>query len=221
MLLRAVSTPLSIDSLEAEFESTGAFASEPFDSLDTIQLGDALAGSLDALDARSAKVIRLRYGIGVVEPCTLEEVGQLFELTRERIRQIEAKAIKRLMHPTRLDKLRPWNDRDQQEKTGQATDAIVPNTRREGEPRANLVVAPAEIEAPGGADVVDRDNSGALERLFARATELGIAVEHTGSGVSRATWVSIDQAHDKQTRGIVRRLLAMGFMHWPGKGYWK
>ena len=52
-------------------------------------------------------------------------------------------------------------------------------------------------------------------------SEMGIVVEHTGDGISRATWVNVDEARDNQTRGLVRRLLAMGFMHWPGKGYWK
>ena len=50
---------------------------------------------------------------------------------------------------------------------------------------------------------------------------MGIVVEHMGDGISRATWFNVDEVHDNQTRGLVRRLLAMGFKHWPGKGYWK
>jgi RNA polymerase primary sigma factor len=61
---------------------------------------------LDTLKPREARVLRLRYGIGDGYDWTLEEVGQEFRVTRERIRQIEAKALKRMRHPSRTDKLR-------------------------------------------------------------------------------------------------------------------
>jgi len=61
---------------------------------------------LDTLKPREARVLRLRYGLGDGYDWTLEEVGQEFRVTRERIRQIEAKALKRMRHPTRTEKLR-------------------------------------------------------------------------------------------------------------------
>ena len=61
---------------------------------------------LDTLKPREARVLRLRYGLGDGYDWTLEEVGQEFRVTRERIRQIEAKALKRMRHPSRTDKLR-------------------------------------------------------------------------------------------------------------------
>ena len=229
MLLRAVSAPLSINELEAELESIGAVAPDPFEALDAIQLGEALTTSLDALGSRQAKVIRLRFGIGVAEPCTLEEVGQLFEVTRERIRQIEAKAMKRLMNPGRLDMLRPWLDwdpADETNKPAQDSDAMAGNgalgkARDEPEQREVDDAEPAKAHVPETAESVGTNDPGALERLLARASKMGIAVEHTGNGISRATWVIVDEARNNQSRGLVRRLVAMGFMHWPGKGYWK
>ena len=59
-----------------------------------------------SLSPREAKVVRMRYGIDVSCDHTLEEVGKCFAVTRERIRQIEAQAIKKLKHPTRVDELR-------------------------------------------------------------------------------------------------------------------
>ncbi len=228
MLLRAVSTPLSIDELEAEFESIGAVGPDPFDALDAIQLGKALAASLDALESKQAKIIRLRFGIGVAEPCTLEEVGQFFEVTRERIRQIEAKAMRRLMNPGRLDMLRPWLDRDAEDKTGKPahSDAVTRNgsrgkARDEPAQRESSDAKPAELLVPENSEIAGVKDPVALERLLARAFEMGIVVEHTGNGISRSIWVNVDEARDNQTRGLIRRLLAMGFMHWPGKGYWK
>ena len=65
---------------------------------------------LASLTAREAKVLRMRFGIGMNTDHTLEEVGQQFSVTRERIRQIEAKALRKLKHPTRSKKLRSFLD---------------------------------------------------------------------------------------------------------------
>jgi RNA polymerase primary sigma factor len=65
---------------------------------------------LSTLSKREEKVVRMRFGIGENSDHTLEEVGQEFNVTRERIRQIEAKAIKKLRHPSRSKKLRPFLD---------------------------------------------------------------------------------------------------------------
>jgi len=65
---------------------------------------------LETLKPREARVLRLRYGLADGYDWTLEEVGQEFRVTRERIRQIEAKALKRMRHPSRTDKLRVFSD---------------------------------------------------------------------------------------------------------------
>jgi RNA polymerase primary sigma factor len=63
---------------------------------------------LDGLTAREAKVLRMRFGIDMSSDHTLDEVGKQFDVTRERIRQIEAKAIRKLKHPSRSEKLRTF-----------------------------------------------------------------------------------------------------------------
>jgi len=65
---------------------------------------------LDTLKPREARVLRLRYGLGDGYDWTLEEVGQEFRVTRERIRQIEAKALRRMRHPSRTDKLKIYSE---------------------------------------------------------------------------------------------------------------
>ena len=75
-------------------------------------LRDATAEVLDSLTAREAKVLRMRFGIEMNTDHTLEEVGKQFDVTRERIRQIEAKALRKLRHPSRSEKLRSFLDSD-------------------------------------------------------------------------------------------------------------
>ena len=65
---------------------------------------------LGSLTAREAKVLRMRFGIGMNTDHTLEEVGKQFDVTRERIRQIEAKALRKLRHPTRSSHLKGFLD---------------------------------------------------------------------------------------------------------------
>ena len=72
----------------------------------------------ETLTPREQKVIRLRYGLDDAHPRTLEEVGREFSVTRERIRQIEAKALKKLRQPSRSKKLRDYVDMDGKEPVG-------------------------------------------------------------------------------------------------------
>ena len=65
---------------------------------------------LDTITEREEKVLRLRFGIGDGYSRTLEEVGKIFNVTRERVRQIEAKALRKLRHPTRSRKLKNFLD---------------------------------------------------------------------------------------------------------------
>jgi len=75
-------------------------------------LREATQGILGGLTEREAKVLRMRFGIDMNTDHTLEEVGKQFDVTRERIRQIEAKALRKLRHPTRSDQLRSFLDTD-------------------------------------------------------------------------------------------------------------
>ena len=82
----------------------------PIDSATGEGLRDATKDILGGLTAREAKVLRMRFGIDMNTDHTLEEVGKQFDVTRERIRQIEAKALRKLRHPSRSDHLRGFLD---------------------------------------------------------------------------------------------------------------
>jgi len=82
----------------------------PADAAMQADLRAVVKDILDSLTPREAKVLRMRFGIEMSSDHTLEEVGKQFDVTRERIRQIEAKAIRKLKHPSRSDKLRTYVD---------------------------------------------------------------------------------------------------------------
>ena len=83
----------------------------PTDAVSYNMLKEQLIGILDTLTPREEKVLRLRYGLDDGKPRTLEEVGKEFNVTRERIRQIEAKALRKLRHPSRSKKLKEYIDK--------------------------------------------------------------------------------------------------------------
>ena len=85
----------------------------PSDSAVYASLRDVTKDILDTLTPREAKVLRMRFGIEMNTDHTLEEVGKQFDVTRERIRQIEAKALRKLRHPSRSERLRSFMDNEQ------------------------------------------------------------------------------------------------------------
>ena len=107
----SLETPIGDD----EDSSLGDFIEDntmemPIDSATVTGLHEATREVLAGLTAREAKVLRMRFGIDMNTDHTLEEVGKQFDVTRERIRQIEAKALRKLRHPTRSDHLRSFLD---------------------------------------------------------------------------------------------------------------
>ena len=87
-----------------------AVAVAPAEAASTQLLKEKMEDVLENLTVREKKVLQLRFGLEDGRPRTLEEVGQEFGVTRERIRQIEAKALRKLRHPSRSERLRSFLD---------------------------------------------------------------------------------------------------------------
>ena len=114
-ILHAMEEPMSLDSKVGHEESSqlGDFikdedAIEPVDAVAREMLRESIADTLAVLSDRERQVLELRYGLVDGRDHTLEEVGQHFSVTRERIRQIESKALRKLRHPTRSRMLRDF-----------------------------------------------------------------------------------------------------------------
>ncbi len=116
-VLKIAKEPISMETPigDDEDSSLGDFIEDttlesPVDSATGEGLREATRSVLAGLTAREAKVLRMRFGIDMNTDHTLEEVGKQFDVTRERIRQIEAKALRKLRHPSRSDHLRSFID---------------------------------------------------------------------------------------------------------------
>jgi RNA polymerase primary sigma factor len=113
-ILRAIQEPVSLETpiLSEEKELKDVIIDEksvsPFKTLENSEASNRIEQVLSSLTEREEKIIRMRFGIGVSSEHTLEEVGKFFNLTRERIRQIEIKALKKLRHPARSKLLREY-----------------------------------------------------------------------------------------------------------------
>src|SRR6516164_6198386 len=116
-VLKIVKEPLSLETPIGDEENShlGDFIEDknaimPIDAVIQSNLRETTTRTLASLTPREERIIRMRFGIGMNTDHTLEEVGKQFDVTRERIRQIEAKAIRKLKHPSRSDKLRTYLD---------------------------------------------------------------------------------------------------------------
>ncbi len=115
-ILEASREPISLETPVGDDDSTlGDFlenqeAISPYESVKNSELADRVTGILSTLSPREEKIIRLRFGIGEDAEYTLEEIGKRFNVSRERIRQIEKKALNRLRHSSRREKLKFFLD---------------------------------------------------------------------------------------------------------------
>ncbi len=116
-VLKVAHNPVSLDKPVGDDEGTQMVdfiedpkADSPARNAAAFMLQEQMNKVLSTLTAREERVIRLRFGLGDGQPRTLEEVGNIFNVTRERIRQIEAQALRKLKHPSRQDTLAGYNN---------------------------------------------------------------------------------------------------------------
>ena len=218
-------------------EDTVADDDTPDPSLTTerAELAAVLGSFLADLDPRSAEVIAIRFGLGGEESRTLEETGEIFGVTRERIRQIEAKSLRKFRHPSRSAILRDFLDAE-------------PNTRRKADADEDEDVVEADA-AEGPADPEPKKKTGKIaktakkdlkkdhknapantavarppmsneERAVKMARDRGFSVKderESGGGVT----VTIGSKSDGATRMVARALISAGFKNFPGRIFCK
>lgn len=236
---------LDIESMIAADARDEYTSPDPMDIVSDLDLAKVVHKILGTLKLKDESILRMRFGIGVTDAMTLDEIGARMGLTRERIRQIESKAIRHLKRPGRLDALltalngpnppeRPKDDEN--EHVGTSTD---PTDKAQVKKLADAVFAanpprknarkppPVPVEIPSlDANLLKsstRFNSGsdAVQTLLDAATVLGASVKVDQKGEDSSIWIDFSKAPTTPPRQLIRRLVDSGFKFWPGKGYWR
>lgn len=206
---------LSIDEMIAVDARYNFVSPDPFEIAFNSDVRKTIVKVLATLDPREEQIIRLRYGIGICDSLTLDDIGQRYGVTRERIRQIEAKAIRKLMQPSRIKVLsntffgHPFSKED-----NGLDDFSQP---REGEHSSETeqilldspTITPFPTKVPS------------IERLMVQATDFGISITDERIGPTGKIWINFIDMSDSRYRKLARKLIAVGFEFMPGKGYWK
>lgn len=235
-LARASLEPLPLHELGALDELIAADAKDqyaardPMEIVEDMQLISSVNSFLGTLKLKEANVLRMRFGIGIQESMTLEEIGAHLDVTRERIRQIESAALRRLKHPASLARFlrelngtpppqcnasaEASNDHDDEANCQASTVSSMSADSNTPQPDPRTQATP-KPERPNGSE------SSSLEKLLAHTRAIGFNVEDYLDGDSRKIWVHITETPDNHSRKIVRKLIDLGFEFWPGKGYWR
>lgn len=231
---RVVSLDEADESLAAEFSDDFA-PRDPADAMVSAQVRSSIEELLLELKPKDAEIIRMRHGLGLNDVMTLDEIGQRFEVTRERIRQLESKAIRHLQHPVRLakfieqihgkpDSYYAEEEARRLESQGMSVDRPLVPKRSSAKPLEASRVSfkdNALIGDEGSFRDSDRVSLPALDDVLEEARGLGINVEEREEEGSRRIWIELLETPDTPTRMLVWRLLQQGFKFWPQKGYWK
>ncbi|MES1977753.1 MAG: sigma-70 family RNA polymerase sigma factor [Pseudomonadota bacterium] len=221
------------ESLAIEF-AENFLPKDPADAMVPAQMRASIEELLLELKPKDAGIIRMRNGLGVNDAMTLEEIGQRFEVTRERIRQMEAKAIRQLKHPARLAKFieqihgKPDSyyaevELLRLESLGFKVDnPLAPKTSKV-KPFDTSRVSFKDDELIGDEETFDhseRVSLPALDEVLEEARGLGINVDEREEDGSRRIWIEILETPDTPSHMLVRRMLQQGFKFWPQRGYW-
>ncbi len=223
------STTSLLDILMEEEPSDPAIAAE------NASLRAILLDMIGELDERSAKVITLRFGLCQDDAMTLEEIGLLFDVTRERIRQIESKALKKLCHPIRMEKLilyvGDYFEVKQSLSSGDQSGEVITGRAKNfgaNEPPHSVAESleiihqildePALSESQEETSVIPQE--GRLFDLLNEARALGLSVEEQPSGDGRIH-VLLPAQQDAQVRKVARRMVDIGFSLLSGTTYVK
>jgi RNA polymerase primary sigma factor len=219
---------LPIDSMIAIDAREAYVSPDPADVIDQTQLRrevDRYVSSLWTRDRKEESVIRLRFGIGVSDVLTLEEIGMRFEVTRERIRQIELKALRKLRHPGRSEPFgRMVLGMRTQENPPCHSEQEPDDDGLDGEDAPQSAGAEQPMApklSPQAIQTGTSSQATALDRALAKAANLGVPVEDGRDTPSGHIWVSLVETPDNLHRRLARTLLELGFEHAPGKGYWR
>lgn len=233
MLARASLEPLPIHEIDAVHDCIEANAQDqftardPMNEVEDLQVIGAVDQLLGMLKPKEQLVLRMRFGIGVQDSMTLEEVGVRLDVTRERIRQIESKALRRVKNFARTDQLirGPKSDLHPTREMREQVENAAGNSVEGAEPdlalnRAKEALRKPVRKASAKPEQARGAKASALDKAISQARVAGIAVSDDRLGDSQTLWIHIKEDIDGSSRQIAGELIGLGFEFEPGKGYW-
>jgi RNA polymerase primary sigma factor len=189
---------------------------DPMDTVEEMQLISAVDKILGTLTSQASDVLRMRFGIGIQESMTLDEVGTHFGVTRERIRQIEAAALRKLKHPARLALLIHEHNNVPFHQPEVNSDSLRDDSNIDAHVDTGLVLHPSNTTR----HVVQPKAKGQYYRLIVeQARAAGVAVEESIDDDVPRILVRIVDHSDRRHHKLIRKMIELGFEFWPGKGY--
>lgn len=233
---------LDIDSMIATDAHDEYISPDPMEIVSDRDMSKVVHKILGTLKLKDENILRMRFGIGVFDAMTLDEIGIRMGVTRERIRQIESKAIRHLKHPGRLEALltalngpnppeRPRDDEDGGASTDTAkeaqvkkpsnADAAKPLRKNARRPRTVPVEIPALNADSIESEMRPNSMSFTVQKLLDAATVLGASIKVDQKGAGNSIWIDFSKATTAPPRPLIRKLVDSGFKFWPGKGYWR
>ncbi len=233
---RALSEPLSIEGAQQVGYFKSEESDEPFARMSEDDDARLVEEVLTKLKTKDAEVLRLRFGIGVLEALTLEQIGEILGVTRERVRQIEAAAMQKLSSPFSREALmkalgrvppqRKTQSDDEEARTKSKTSHKKSAKARSNESASTLDLAKdvdsgcwTHVMPVPPSEEVARPISASMQRLLDAARELGVRVTQDPSGSNAGFIFSEIDHRDRRGRKLIRDLLGTGFTWQPGIGY--
>jgi RNA polymerase primary sigma factor len=213
---------IPIDELIAVDARSDFVSPDPFNIVSAFELRGTIDKMLSTLKPKEEQILRLRFGIGIKDALTLDDIGQRYDVTRERIRQIEASAIRRFQLPSRMNALSLvfFGTPFAKECNGdeRCAEPEITEQMLDASPMPHPVQAKG---TPASLSTALSAKSARIDKLLTQAANLGIPIVDDSKGISGKIWINFIETNDHRYRQLARKLLALGFAFWPGKGYWR
>ena len=198
---------------------------DPFDVVATKELRQALDAIIKGLGPKTGQILRMRFGFDGRDDFTLDDVGQRFELTRERIRQIESKALRRLKQPSIASQLQFWIDKQESPSSRKMAAIDDDETHAEFELDDSLFHEEAKPKIPPASnaikEAIDSKVPAVIDGLIASAKRLGVPVDDSRKNGFGSILFKLTDKPENKDMTLVQALISTGFQYWPGKGYWR
>ncbi|MGJ7487074.1 sigma-70 family RNA polymerase sigma factor [Variovorax sp. LT2P21] len=216
-LMRVALTPSSLDDADIDASvdpslSHGFIDPDPMEKVAKLELDRAVNRALKILEPKAERIIRQRFGLGGLAEHTLDEIGVSIGVTRERVRQIESKALDKLRHPTCAGLLDPSRVHPRSEGQQPPADAVDGDSARPAptDPMTDaLAVGPLRMVPV------------AVNKALELAMSLRAPVEDDRLGSTGRIWVRTDDNENSHMQILIPKLVGLGFAHEAGKGCWR